>query len=258
MKRILLLLAICCFGGLIWGQNGPSAETKNLINKIKKSQSYLSAEATMTNPEDAMKLANELLVGEINEWVKSKRKSETVQQIVLQDISSCSETMNMKRGTNVRAFVYVKKTDIMLIRGEGQIILSDNEKGNDLQALSEISEPLKIEKDKPASKKDDIVSTVEKIGASSADTNLNTIMKTKTMTDMKKVFADLKEKEEIKYGPYPSDQVSENSYLLFYTRVGDVKAVVEKKGDILQDLNTLQDVKLGDFSGYGAYWFELK
>lgn len=258
MKRILLLLAVCCFGGLMWGQNNSSTETKNLINKIKKSQSYLSAEATMTNSEDAMKLANELLVGEINEWVKSKRKSETVQQIVLQDISSCSETMNMKRGTNVRAFVYVKKTDIVLIRGEGQIILSDNEKGNDLQALSEISEPLKIEKDKPDSKKDNVDSTVEKIGSSSVDKNLNTIMSTKTMADMKKVFADLKSKEEIKYGSYPSDQVSENSYLLFYTRTGDVKAVVEKKGDVLKDLNTSQNVKLGDFSGYGAYWFELK
>lgn len=258
MKKIVLFLTALICVTVAWGQD-TSVEVKKQINKIKKSQSYLSAEATLPNEEDALKTANELLVSEINDWVKTKRNSDKVQQIVLQDISSCSDKMNMKRGTNVRAFVYVKKSDIVLIKGEGQIILSDNEKGNDLQALSDISEPMKIEKEKPVSKKDKIESAVvEKIGADSKETNLNAIMNAKTMTEMKVVFADLKEREAIQYGTYPSDEVSGAYYLLFYTRVGDVKAVVSVNDGVLSDLDTQQEVKLLDFSGCGAYWFNLK
>lgn len=258
-KTVLLLTALICVTAA-WGQDA-SAEVKKHINKIKKSQSYLSAEATLPNEEDALKTANELLVAEINEWVKTKRNSDKVQQIVLQDISSCSDKMNMKRGANVRAFVYVKKSDIVLIKGEGQIILSDNEKGNDLQALSDISEPMKIEKEKPVSKKDkDKIESavIEKIGADSKETSLNAVMGAKNMTDMKAVFADLKAKDAIKYGTYPSDEVSGDYYLLFYTRAGDVRIVVSVKNGILSDLHTQQEVNLSDFSGCGAYWFNLK
>lgn len=258
MKKIVLFLTALICVTVSWGQD-TSVEVKKQINKIKKSQSYLSAEATLPTEEDALKTANELLVSEINDWVKTKRNSDKVQQIVLQDISSCSDKMNMKRGTNIRAFVYVKKSDIVLIKGEGQIILSDNEKGNDLQALSDISEPMKIEKEKSVSKKDKIESAVvEKIGADSKETSLNAIMNAKTMTEMKIVFADLKEREVIQYGTYPSDEVSGAYYLLFYTRVGDVKAVVSVNDGVLSDLDTQQEVKLLDFSGCGAYWFNLK
>ena len=248
-KTVLLLTALICVTAA-WGQDA-SAEVKKHINKIKKSQSYLSAEATLPNEEDALKTANELLVAEINEWVKTKRNSDKVQQIVLQDISSCSDKMNMKRGANVRA----------LIKGEGQIILSDNEKGNDLQALSDISEPMKIEKEKPVSKKDkDKIESavIEKIGADSKETSLNAVMGAKNMTDMKAVFADLKAKDAIQYGTYPSDEVSGDYYLLFYTRAGDVRTVVSVKNGILSDLHTQQEVNLSDFSGCGAYWFNLK
>lgn len=253
MKRILLFLAIAAVGISLQGQDS-SAETKKLINKIKKSQSYLSAEATMPNEADAIKTANELLVNEINEWVKTKRKSETVQQIVLQDISSCTEKMNMKRGTNVRAFVYVKKSDIVLIRGEGQIVLSDNEKGADLQALSEITEPMKIEKPEP--KKGKAASTVEKI--SNGESALQAIVGAKTMAEMKKVFADLKAEDAIEYGKYPADGLSGKYYLLFYTRTGEVKGVVFVEGETYKDVSTQQVVALSGFSGCAAYWFELK
>lgn len=260
MKKILLLLAVLGgWSGIMWGQDA-SSEIKKQINKIKKSQSYLSAEATMPSEEEALKTANELLVSEINDWVKTKRNSDKVQQIVLQDITTCTDKMNMKRGANFRAFVYVKKSDIVLIKGEGQIVLTDNEQGNDLQALSEISEPMKIEKEKPVSKEGKVeAAVVEKIEGNRAETSLKKILGAKTMEDMKSIFAGLKADDAIRYGAYPSDDISSgNYYLLFYARTGEIKAVVAVEEDKLSDVNTKQAVKLSDYSGYGAYWFELK
>lgn len=258
MKKILLLLAVLGWSGTMWGQDA-SAEIKKQINKIKKSQSYLSAEATLPSEEEALKTANELLVSEINDWVKTKRNSDKIQQIVLQDISSCTDKMNMKRGANFRAFVYVKKSDIVLIKGEGQIVLSDNEKGNDLQALSEISEPMRIEKEKPVLKEGEVeAAVVERIEGNRTENSLKKILGAKTMEDMKSIFAGLKADDAIRYGSYPSSEISGNYYLLFYTRAGEIKTIVVVEEDKLSDVNTKQTVKLSDYSGYGAYWFELK
>lgn len=141
MKKLLYYLFLSCFSLSLFAQ-ADRAEIKKQINKIKKSQAYISAEATMPTEAEAMDVANQLLVMEINNWIQSKRHSDEVQQVVLQDINSCKEMLDMKRGTQVRAFVYVKKKDIVLIKGEGQIVLNENEQGADLRPLAEISEPL--------------------------------------------------------------------------------------------------------------------
>lgn len=185
MRKIITLLLFC---GAYCGLMAQSeAETKAQINKIKRSQSYLSAEATMPTEEEAIQQAKELLVSEINDWVAGKRKGGEVKQVVLQDINTCTQRMDMKRGVRTRAFVYVKKNEIVLIYGEGQIMLSEEEKGADLQPLSEISEPIKIEPVKKSSKDEKMVSTVEKINPEQE--SLNQILAAQNMMDMKQIFA---------------------------------------------------------------------
>ncbi len=253
MKQLLLFLSMILSLGIMYGQSTPE-EAKKHINKIKKSQMYLSAEATLSEKEEALKTANELLVDEINSWVKTKRNSDKIQQIVLQDISSCSEAINMKRGTNFRVFVYVKKSDIVLIKGEGQLILNDNEKGSELQALSEITEPMRIEKPSPQKPQ----STVERIVGNNKETSLKRITSIKTMGEMKQVFGELKADDAITYGSYPSDGLPEHYYLLFYNRAGDIKSILSVEGENILDIATQQPTKLSTFSGHGAYWFQLK
>lgn len=245
----LLLLALGCSLALM----GQDADVRVHINKIKKSRQYLSAETTMETEEAALKTANELLVEEINDWVKQKRNSEDVKQIVLQDISSCSEKLNMKRGAKVRVFVYVKKSDIVLIKGAGQIVLSEDEKGNDLQALSEVAGQMKVEK--PGKEVED-TSTVEVMDAQTVA--LSKVTGAKTMGDMKGIFAQLKGENRIAYGKYPADHLPASHYLLFYTRTGEIRDVVEVTEGHFRSLQANQEVQLSQFSGCGAYWFILK
>lgn len=245
MKKTLLVGLLALFAFAVQAQT--SDETKKLINKIKRSPSYISAEATLPDEAEAIQLAKEILVSQINEWLAEKRGGEEVKHIVLQDISACTERMDMKRGTNTRAFVYVKKKDIVLIQGEGQIVLSDSEKGTDLQPLSEVSEPIKVSAEP--------TSTVEVIH--SAKDNLALILEAKTMSDIKTVFAKLKADKAITYGVYPSEQPEQDCYLLFYDRGGAVKGVVHKTADTITDARQEQPVELSTYSGCGAYWFIL-
>ena len=131
----------------------------------------------------------------------------------------------------------------MLIYGEGQIVLNDEESGVDLQPLSEISTPLQND---------------AAVAGNAEDASLEKILGAKTMTDLKPIFASLKNDGKIKYGSYNSETVLEECYLLFYTREGNIKSIVRKNGDNYTDAKGNRARNLADFSGCGAYWFMLQ
>lgn len=272
MKKILSFILLGSFGLLAMAQQ-TEAEIKARINKIKRSKSYLSAEATMKTEEEAKAVALELLVGEINDWVASKGKSDEVQQIVLQDINSNTQQLDMKRGIQSRVFVYVKKKDIVLIYGEGQLVLNDEE----LQPLSAIAsqgsneaQETPAETEEPATQTPvaekqpaaeeaapDEQPATEPAAPQEELSPLQCIQQTQTMTAMKPVFAKLKGEGRITYGSYKGGELKENCYLLFYDRAGNIKAVVKKSGDTMTDTQNGAAVTLTSFSGMGAYWFVL-
>ncbi len=287
MKKIAMCLLLGCLCLNLMAQS--DSETKSMINKIKRSMSYLSAEATMPTEDEAMATAKELLVSEINEWVSSKKKGTEVKQVVLQDISSCTQLMDMKRGTRTRAFVYVKKKDIVLIYGEGQLVLNDDEL-QPLDSLSVLSETVRVQASTQVQSVDETPSLVEAvpviaeevIGFESSDvaeqivtieptvvetpvpvvektpSPLEMILGARTMVDMKPVFATLKNAGKITYGVYSSDDVRQNCYLLFYDRSGNIKGVVKKSGESYTDARNGVAVSLVSYSGLGAYWFVLE
>lgn len=278
MKKILSLILLGCFGLSVMSQT--DTEVKKQINKIKRSRSYLSAEATMATEEEAKTVALELLVGEINDWVDAKRKAEDVKQVVLQDINTTAQQMDMKRGTKSRVFVYVKKKDIVLIYGEGQLVLNDDE----LQPLSAItsqnsdisqdtpvqdnSEPqdpqienssmlASASEQEPENVEEEESLVTEEITPVQVPDPLSLIQGVNTMTEMKPIFAQLKADEKITYGAYKGGKMKENCYLLFYDRAGNIKAVVKKNGDTMTDIQNGTEVTLTSFSGMGVYWFVL-
>ncbi len=237
MKRIVALLLVGGFCLHMSGQN--VTDTKVEINKIKRSKLYLSAEATMATEEEAMNTAKELLVSEINGWVASKKGNTPVKQIVLQDINSCTQLMDMKRGIKTRAFVYVKKKDIVLIYGEGQIVLNDEEKGEvELQSLGEVS------RSKPLATEEPPMEPLERI------------LSARTMQELKPIFAELNEAGKISYGVYSQKDL--DCYLLFYTRTGEIKGILRREAGNLENVHTGAVAKMTDYNGCGAYWFKLK
>ena len=83
------------------------------INKIKRDSQYLYAEATMKDAQEAHNTAIELLNGYIDEYVQTKKKYKSSDNIIIKDIEKNSQKIQMNRGEMVRVFVYVKKSDII-------------------------------------------------------------------------------------------------------------------------------------------------
>ena len=108
-KRLLaiIMVLICVVVGF-----AQESDSKR-INKIKRDSKYLYAEETKPTEEEARKAAEATLHIYIEEYVASQKKLKKAENIVIKDLQSKVERIEMKRGTMVRAFVYVKKSDII-------------------------------------------------------------------------------------------------------------------------------------------------
>lgn len=97
--RIVLSILILLYFAPFYGQ-----DIKQKINAIKKSQDYINAEATEASREEAFSLALEEITSEINTLFTSHLSSKELRGI--------SNSLEIKRGENMRVFVYTSKEDV--------------------------------------------------------------------------------------------------------------------------------------------------
>ena len=116
MKRnryvMIIVLALACMAQVFAQQLD---DKKNEIVRIKKSSFYLYAETTMADKEEAMETALQSLQSEVQNWVAEKKKrKELASDLIITNIEQFSEALELPRGNMYRAFVYVKKSDVLV------------------------------------------------------------------------------------------------------------------------------------------------
>lgn len=111
MKKLLFLLIACVIGIAAFAQS--IDDQKKKIASIKKSNSYIYAEVTTTDRQQAIDLATDMLNNNINEWAAKKKKFAGSNKIVTRNTNYSVEQITMPRANMYRAFLYVKKTDII-------------------------------------------------------------------------------------------------------------------------------------------------
>lgn len=92
-----------------------TADIKKEINMVKRSNSYIYAEATAPTIEEAKAVAEEILYAEVNEWAATKRKFQTKGNFVVNNKSDLWTSYSLPRGNMFRSFIYVKKSDIISV-----------------------------------------------------------------------------------------------------------------------------------------------
>ena len=88
-------------------------EQKKKIASIKKSSDYIYAEVTTTDQQQAIDLATDLLHNNVNEWAAKKKAFAGSSKIITINTSYTIEQLTMPRANMYRAFMYVKKSDII-------------------------------------------------------------------------------------------------------------------------------------------------
>lgn len=112
IKNIFIALLTALFFSNLSAQTSLEDKKKE-INKIKKSNSYIYAEATMVDKQDALDLATDILYQNINEWVAKQKKFAGAEKVVTVNTNYAVEDMALPRGNMYRVFMYVKKSEII-------------------------------------------------------------------------------------------------------------------------------------------------
>ena len=111
MKKIQMFLLLVLWSMTVLAQN--TDEQKKKIASIKKDNSYIYAEVTTTDQQQAIDLATDLLHKNVNEWAAKKKKFAGSSKIITLNTSYTIDQITMPRANMFRAFVYVKKSDVI-------------------------------------------------------------------------------------------------------------------------------------------------
>lgn len=205
-------------------------EQKRKINAIKKSNSYIYAEATLASEQEALDLAQELLYQRVNEYIANKKKFKDAKETVIINQNYASEQIKLPRGNMYRAFMFVKKSDV--IPTENAVV------GR-----------VETKEDEP--------STVEFIQDNTEDV-ITTICNLRTLEEMRSELSRLKQEDKIaSYAKYSELASPENFILIIYNKQGLVKAVLSE-GKQRTNLNTNQPDSISNYKGTGAVGVKLK
>lgn len=205
---------------------------KNEITKIKKSSLYLYAETTMQNKEEAMETALQSLQMKVQNWVAEKKKrKEVASDLILTNIEQFTEALELPRGNMYRAFVYVKKSDVLV---------SKNTMITDMPATSEDSDELR--------------SSYEIISTSKVEQpeHIQRLLALKRYDEVKPCLDTMKsEGKVLEYARYAKLSQPENYVLIIYNQQAEIEAILSDGAERINLRTNLPD-GVANYSGRGA------
>lgn len=212
------------------------------INQIKADTTYISAESTVKDWETAYDNARILLSREIEDWLTAQGVKDVSGVIA----NSNEHILEIKttRGSLYRAFVYVKKNDLLPYKDKSKVMVVDIPTAKDSLSL-DITEP------------DQIVEPEIKFTPTDFELEMMGIKKS---TDIEPFINTKKQNGKISnYGKYSTLPVDQFCYIFIYNKEGEVPACLRNDNGIAIDLSTGKQVTISDtYKGCGAIWFQLK
>lgn len=229
MNKRRILTAVLMMLSFVSSRADDVEEAKKQINSIKKSSLYIYAEATAATEQEARDLAEEMLYDEINTWAASQKKLKDSPNIVVNNKNELWESMMLPRGNMHRAFLYVKKSDI-LPADNTQVITNSN-----------------------ASAAAQGGSTVELIVPDA----VKEIAQCTEYSDMASKVEQMKSQGRIKsYARYAQLSNPDACYLAVYNTAGKVVAVLSP-GSQRRNIKTGMADGVANYKGCGAIGFEV-
>ena len=158
--------------------------------------------------------------------------------------------LETRRGDYYRAFVYVRKNDIMPVTDKGEVtvfevapVVQPNQ--SEASPAIIISEDAPVEADEPPV-----------LELTSEEKQMKTV---RSFYDVEPYIKGLKSKGRLKtYGKYATMPADEDCHLFVYDKQGNISALLRKSGETQYNLNTLKEDNVKNYKNCGAIWFQLK
>ena len=234
-NRILSLIITTTFASALWAQNN-----MNDINRIKRDKEYLYGEATLDNKDAALSVAYELLKMEIKNW--AAQKDPKINKLVASEINEHTDTIILQRHNMIRAFVYVKLSNLVAVNGRAMAV--EVNKGTHEGANPTVP---------------NTQSTPTVTQQTNQDEVIERLMGANSFYDLEKIITPMKEKGIITdFGKYTTMTDPANCYLIIYDQNAKVVTILGKGIKERQNLKTGKADSEINYHGCGAIWVKIK
>jgi len=292
MRNKFVLLSLF----LAFGLSAMAQRTMSDINRIKRDKSYLYGEATLDSKDAALKLAYELLEVEIKNW--ATQKSADISTVLASGINDFADTIILPRGNMVRAFAFVKTSNLKTLKGKNLAVKVDQplpEKTDTMSApvaeesvpvaeepvpvagktvpvaeesvpvaedsvpVAEVPTPVVEERTPETDTPSPVVDSPVTKARTIEDDVLEQLLPITTFYDLEETMKPLKAAGKIlEYGKYATMTDPGACYLIVYDRQAKIKAILDKGTTVRKNLKTGADDSEKNYHGCGAIWFKVK
>ena len=246
MKNIFLTLFLS-FSLITISNAQTAAEVTKSINKVKRDTMYIYAESTTKDLNEAYTNARAILEMQVGEWVQKQHPSEGIELCIVKAKEHFMQ-LDTRRGELYRAFVYVKKSDIMPVSDKSEVTVFEVAPST-RQNQTEVAPAIIVTEEAPKEEKTVVKLTSEEIQ----------MKQIKSFYEVEPYIKGLKSKGMINaYGKYATMPHGQDCHLFVYDKQGNISALLRKSGNIQYNLNTLKEDNVNNYKNCGAIWFQLK
>lgn len=234
MKRAFFIILMgfvcvtCCLAQVV--------DLNKRITTIKRDTTYLYAEATMKTADEAMAGAKAILEVTVSDWVRSQHPSEEIELCIAKAKNHCID-MQTRRGSYYRVFVYVKKSDIMPIADQREMMVISMDSTHAISPAKEAANVSPV-----LSHDEQQMAAIDRFY--------------KIEPYVKGLRDSLRLEAYGKYATLPADTTA--CHLFVYDQEGVVRAVLRKAGGTYLNLRTLKVDDVRNYTNCGAIWFRMK
>ena len=247
MKKKLALLLLIVAGHISANAQTVADVAKN-INTIKRDTMYIYAEATMKDLNEAYNGARAILEMKVGDWVRDQHPDEGIEVCIVKAKEHFMQ-LETRRGDFYRAFVYVRKTDIMPVTDKSEVSVFE---------VAPVVHPNQIEA-VPAIIVEEEPVEVEKSPTLELTSDEKQMRQIRSFYEVEPYIKSLKSKGKLKeYGKYATMPENEDCHLFVYDKQGNISALIRKSGSTQYNLNTLKEDNIKNYKNCGAIWFQLK
>ena len=246
LKRLFInLILLFCPMIICYGQDAENV-TKS-INKVKRDTTYIYAESTTKDLNESYNNARALLEMQVGEWVRKQYPTEDIEVCIVKAKDHIMQ-LDTRRGELYRAFVYVKKSDIMPVADKSEVTVFEVAPPKN-QTQPEVAPAIIVKEDAPEQEKPVIELTSEE----------KQMKMVKSFYEVEPYIKGLKSEGKLnKFGKYATMPENEDCHLFVYDKQGNISALLRKSGDKQFNLNTLKEDNVKNYKNCGAIWFQLK
>ena len=245
MKRLLI-----CLSFIIYHLSFSYAQSiVKDINKVKRDTMYIYAESTTKELSEAYNNARAILEMQVGDWVRKQHPKEEIEVCIVKAKEHFMQ-LDTRRGELYRAFVYVKKSDIMPVADKSEVTVFE---------VGPVAKPDEAKAAPAIIVTEEAPAVEEKAPALELTSEEKQMKLIRSFYDVEPYIKGLKSKGRLKtYGKYATMPADEDCHLFVYDKQGNISALLRKSGQKQYNLNTLKEDNVKNYKNCGAIWFQLK